>query len=146
MKKTIYFFLATVALLAAASCTKEPEHSDDPVPDPDPETPIAYNTPGAYLTGQERSYVAGTDQYCIEYDGTHLTFILLNPAQDEQVVISGYDTASHAVGDAVTIGVNWQKAGSSPVNTSLSMTIAKMEGEQVWMATSDDQWVVIRTE
>ena len=107
---------------------------------------LGYSAPGAYLTNQKRSYVAGTDQYCIEYDGTNLTFILLNPAQNEQVVISGYDTASHAAGDAVTVSVNWQKAGSSIVITSLSTTILKIDGEQVWMGTSDGQGVIIRTE
>ena len=110
------------------------------------ESPLEADAPGAYFSGQTRSYFAGSDQYCIEYDGTKLDFILLNPAQNEQLVISGYDTATHAVGDAITVGVVWEFGGTEILNTSKSMTITKIEDSQVWLESADGQGVVIRTE
>lgn len=107
---------------------------------------LTYDAPGAYLNVQERSYVAGTDQYCVEIDGTALSFVLLNPAYEEQLVISGYDTGTHVAGDSITITIDWMWLGSLIYQTSLTMAVKKIQGSQVWLESSDGQGVIIRTE
>ena len=98
---------------------------------------------GCYLSNQTRSYVAGTDQYVREYDGTALTFALLKPADDEQLVISGFADTMQA-GDAVTITLDWKKGTTWVYARSYDMSVVAIENKKVWIADRRGNGFVIK--
>lgn len=98
---------------------------------------------GSYLENHTRSYVAGTDQYVREYDGAALTFVLMNPADNEQIVITGYSNTMN-VGDAVTLTVDWKQGTTRVLSGSYAMTVIKDEGRTVWIADRRGNGFVIR--
>ena len=56
--------------------------------DPDEDNPLLkLNTPGAYLEILSHSYSAGADQYIRSYDGTSLTFVILNRKEGGTIAI-----------------------------------------------------------
>ncbi len=98
---------------------------------------------GSYLENHTRSYVAGADQYVREYDGAALTFVLMNPADNEQIVITGYSNTMN-VGDAVTLTVDWKQGTTRVLSGSYAMTVIKDEGRTVWIADRRGYGFVIR--
>lgn len=98
---------------------------------------------GCYLSGHTRSYAAGTDQYVREYDGTALTFVLLKPADDEQLVLSGFaDTMQ--VGDAVTMTLDWKKGTTRLLAGSYAMSVVAIDNRKVWIADKRGNGFVIK--
>lgn len=104
---------------------------------------LEHSAPGAYMPGHERSYTAGADQYLREYDGDALTFVLLNPDEDEQMVVSGY-TKSLKAGDSTAISVQWKNGTSSVLNGSWDMTVVKIEDGKAWLATRSGNGFIIK--
>ena len=98
---------------------------------------------GCYLEGTDRPYVAGTDQFVREYDGNALTFVLLDPAAEEQLAVSGYaDTMS--AGDAFDATVLWKKAGVEVLSNTSRMSVLKEEDGLVWLANQKGYGFVIK--
>ena len=94
---------------------------------------LSHTEPGAYLSDRTRSYAAGTDQYLREYDGNTLTFALLRPSDNEQMVISGFaDTMQE--GDAVSLSVSWKKGLTQVVDKNYPMSVVKVADRKVWIA------------
>ena len=105
--------------------------------------PILMRTdPGCYLSDHTRSYEAGYDQYVREYDGTALTFALLNPAEDEQLVLTGYANTMQ-VGDYVTIQLDWKKGTTRQLAGMYNMEVVAEEGRKVWIADDNGNGFVI---
>lgn len=98
---------------------------------------------GCFLSGAERAYVAGTDQFVREYDGNALTFVLLDPETEEQLAISGYSDTMQA-NDAVTMTVRWTKGSTTLLERSSLMYVLKDEGGQVWIADKEGNGFVIK--
>lgn len=98
---------------------------------------------GCFLSGAERAYVAGTDQFVREYDGHALTFVLLDPEAGEQLVISGYSDTM-AKDDEATMSVFWSKGTSTLLERSAQMSVLKDEGGLVWIADDEGNGFVIK--
>lgn len=98
---------------------------------------------GCYLSGHTWSYTAGTDQYVREYDGTALTFALLKPSDDEQLVLSGFAGTMQA-GDAVTITLDWKKGTTRVLSDSYVMSVVAIENKKVWIADRRGNGFVIK--
>lgn len=98
---------------------------------------------GCFLSGAERAYVAGTDQFVREYDGNALTFVLLDPETEEQLAISGYSDTMKA-GDAVTITVDWKKGSTVLLSKSYEMSVVAIEDGKVWIADDEGNGFVIK--
>jgi len=104
---------------------------------------LAYTTPGCYLAGSKRLYVAGADQYVREYDGHALTFCVLNPQADEQLILTGYaDTMQ--VGDAVSITTTWEKNGVTQLSRTSPMSILQDADGLVWIADNTGSGFIIK--
>lgn len=109
----------------------------------DPLTVLQYNTYGIYLKNNQRSYTIGSDQYLREYDGSALTYVLMNPDQKEQIVITGYsDTLKY--GDIASISINWKKGRSTTLKQSYNMIVFKDNNSMVWLGDSKGNGVIIR--
>lgn len=98
---------------------------------------------GCFLPGHTRDYTAGVDQYVREYDGDKLTFVLMKPADNEQMVITGYSSSLKA-GDAVTLAVDWKKGTTRVLSDTYAMTVVKEEGRKVWIADKKGNGFVIK--
>ena len=100
---------------------------------------------GCYMTGSERTYVKGSDQFNRSYDrnGT-LVFVLLNAAEKEQLEISGYDPAS-VKGDEVTVTVNWRKGlVSSMKGETFRLRVVKEDGSKIWLGDGSGQGFILK--
>ena len=98
---------------------------------------------GCFLPGHTRDYTAGVDQYVREYDGDKLTFVLMKPADNEQMVITGYSSSLKA-GDAVTLAVDWKKGTTRVLSDTYAMTVIKEDGRKVWIADKKGNGFVIK--
>lgn len=114
----------------------------DPVFD-SPEVILTKEVLGCYLPDHSRCYVAGTDQYVREYDGNALTFVLTNPGESEQMVLSGFESTMKA-GDAVTISVVWKKGSTVVLDKSYEMSVVAIEDKKVWIADDEGNGFVIK--
>lgn len=114
----------------------------DPVFD-SPEVILTKEVLGCYLPDHSRCYVAGTDQYVREYDGNALTFVLTNPGESEQMVLSGFESTMKA-GDAVTISVDWKKGSTVVLDKSYEMSVVAIEDKKVWIADDEGNGFVIK--
>ena len=99
---------------------------------------------GCYFTGAERTYVKGADQIMRSYPDGKLEFVVLNAAEKEQLVVSGFDPAL-AKGDAVTVTASWRK----DVNTLLKeqtfqLYVVKEDGPKVWLGDGSGQGFIIK--
>lgn len=105
---------------------------------------LVRSVPGCYLGESARAYVAGADQYVRMYDGHSLTFVLLNPDEEEQLAISGYaDTMKP--GDALSVDVLWKKGPDVLMDrSSVSMAVVKDEDGLVWLADRKGEGFVIK--
>ena len=104
---------------------------------------LEHSAPGAYMPDHERAYAAGADQYLREYDGDALTFVLLNPDEDEQMVVSGFEKSCQK-GSPVKVSVQWKKGTSSVLNGSWDMTVVKIEDGKAWLATRSGNGFIIK--
>lgn len=108
----------------------------------DPEYVTQYDKEGLYLGTQERIYTAGTDQLVTYLTGNALTFALLDPAQKEQVVISGYSTTD-PVGTAVTVNVAWKQDKTSVVSGNYNWYVLKVADGKAWIGDAKGRGVII---
>ena len=104
---------------------------------------LAHTELGCYLPDHTWTYAAGTDQYVREYDGTALSFVLMKPADKEQLVLDGFaDTLQP--GDAVTLTLDWKKGTTRQFAGTYAMTVVKEEGRKVWIADRRGNGFVIK--
>lgn len=92
-----------------------------------------------------RKYTAGTDQYLRQYaaDGVQ-TFVILNPANKEQLEITGYKR-SLVKGDIATITVSWKKGKSKVINSkTYPVKLVKENGPVVWLADDKGNGFIIK--
>ena len=112
---------------------------------PDGEDPLtAREEYGCYITDFERVYVKGADQYSrsVRDDGT-VVFTLLNAAEKEQMVISGFDPAL-AKGDAATVSVHYKKGRKVLLNKSFALEVVREDGPKVWLGDGTGQGFIIK--
>ena len=100
---------------------------------------------GSYLSDAPRIYVNGSDQIHRSYgaDGK-LVFAILNAAEKEQLVISGFDP-SLAKGAVVNVTVNWRKGLWTIMSQkTYSLKIVKEDGSKVWLGDGSGQGFIIK--
>lgn len=110
------------------------------------EDPITdFSEYGCYLGSNSRSYVPGADQFCRSYSSAGVqTFTILDPAQKEQLEISGY-RRSLVKGDEVSITVQWRKGLTGIVSGSTyKVRVVKEEGPKVWLGNGSGQGFIIK--
>lgn len=107
-----------------------------------PEYVTQWNQPGLYLGSTVRTYVPGTDQYVRFHEGNALTYVLLDPAQKEQMVISGYKSG-FAVGTSVTVNVAWRKDKTEVLSQNYKWYVLKTSDDKVWMGDAKGKGVII---
>ena len=99
---------------------------------------------GCYVTGTERTYVKGTDQLMRSYPDGKLQFAILRAADQEQLVISGFDPAL-AKGDEATVTVNWRKGRKDIMRErSFQLKVVKEDGPKVWLGDGSGQGFIIK--
>ncbi len=99
--------------------------------------------PGCYFSDALRNYTALKDQYVSAYDGDALTFAVMNPFYDEQLVISGL-TKSLSEGDSLTVTVNWRKGDAQLHLGSYEMSVIKIADGTMWLANRRGQGFVVK--
>lgn len=107
-----------------------------------PEYVTQWDQPGLYLGTTVRTYVPGTDQYVRFHEGNALTYVLLDPAQKEQMVISGYESG-FAVGTSVTVNVAWRKDKTEVLSQNYKWYVLKTSDDKVWMGDAKGKGVII---
>ena len=100
---------------------------------------------GCYISDKTRVYTAGADQYSRQYsDDGVLTFTILNPADKEQLEITGYSKFI-VKGDNVTITVNWRQGFNTLFNnSSYKLKVVKEEGPKVWLGKGNGEGFIIK--
>ena len=91
--------------------------------------------PGYYdfASGLERSYVAGRDQCASLYRNGKLTFALLNPYADEQLVVPGLPEDIW-LGDHVSVSVDWKRGNKDKLSENFNLTVVQVVGNALWLA------------
>ena len=109
--------------------------------DPLAESETAY---GCYIKGYKRVYAKGVDQYSRSYkdDGT-VVFTVLNLAEKEQMVISGFDP-SLVKGDAATVSVHYRKGRKVLLERSYNLAVVREDGAKVWLGDGSGQGFIIK--
>lgn len=108
----------------------------------EPEYVTQYDQIGLYLSTQERTYTAGTDQLVTFLDEDKLTCVILDPAQKEQVVISGYST-TQPVGAQVTVNVAWKQDKTSVLSGDYNWYVLKVADGKAWIGDAKGRGVII---
>ena len=99
---------------------------------------------GSYVSGAKRTYVRGSDQILRSYEGGKYVFALLNAAENEQLVISGYDPAL-VKGDEVTVRVSWRKGLQFFLKEQpFLVKVVKEDGSRVWLGDGAGQGFIIK--
>ena len=100
---------------------------------------------GSYVSDAERTYVKGTDQILRSYDAEgKLIFAILNAAEKEQLVISGFHP-ERVKGDEVEVTAHWRKG----LNTLLQeqtyhLRVVKEDGPKVWLGDGTGQGFILK--
>jgi hypothetical protein len=100
---------------------------------------------GSYVTVAARTYVKGSDQIVRSYgaDGK-LVFAILNAAEKEQLVISGFDP-SLAKGDAAVVSVAWRKGLNVLLKQrTFHLKVVKEDGSKVWLGDGTGQGFILK--
>ena len=99
---------------------------------------------GCYVTGLGRTYVKGSDQLLRSYPDGKLQFAILQAADQEQLVISGFDPAL-AKGDEATVTVNWRKGRKDIMKEqSFQLKVVKEDGPKVWLGDGSGQGFILK--
>ena len=99
---------------------------------------------GSYVSGAKRTYVRGSDQILRSYEDGKLVFALLNAAEKEQLVISGYDPAL-VQGDEVTVSVSWRKGLQVFLKEKpFVLKVVKEDGPRVWLGDGTGHGFIIK--
>ena len=119
------------------------EHSSASIGKEDPLT--EYGEYGCYMSGWERTYVKGSDQFQRSYDRNgNLVFVLLNAAEKEQMEVYGYDPAL-VKGDEVTVTVHWRKGMVSCMDgETFHLRVVKEDGSKVWLGDGFGQGFILK--
>ncbi|MBP5337098.1 MAG: hypothetical protein J6Y63_06290 [Bacteroidales bacterium] len=94
---------------------------------------LEYSAPGYYSSKQMRSYVAGRDQCASLYRDGQLTFALLKPNSDEQLVVSEVPEDIW-LGDHVSVSVDWKRGTKNILSENLNLTVVQVVGNTLWLA------------
>jgi hypothetical protein len=98
---------------------------------------------GCYIPGFQRTYVKGTDQFLRSYTDGKLTFVILNEAEKEQLVVSGYDP-SLAKGATVLVSVLHRKGLRTLLRKEYTLSVVKEDGSKVWLGDGSGQGFIIK--
>ena len=99
---------------------------------------------GSYVSGAKRTYVRGSDQILRSYEDGKLVFALLNAAEKEQLVISGYDPAL-VQGDEVSVSVSWRKGLQVFLKEKpFVLKVVKEDGPRVWLGDGAGHGFIIK--
>jgi hypothetical protein len=99
---------------------------------------------GSYVSEAQRTYVRGSDQILRSDNGGQYSFVLLNAAEKEQLVISGYDPTL-VKGDEVDVKVSWRKGLQVLLKgQSYHLQVVKEDGSKVWLGDGSGQGFIIR--
>ena len=100
---------------------------------------------GSYVPSAQRTYVRGVDQIRRSYDEDgKLVFALLNAAEKEQLVISGYDP-SLTKGEEATVTVRWRKGLNTLVKGQVfRLKVVREDGSKVWLGNGSGQGFILK--
>ena len=98
---------------------------------------------GCYLPGLRRTYAKGTDQLLRTYPDGMLEFVLLNAAEKEQLVVSGYDP-SLAKGAFTTVSVVYRKGYWTLLRQEYTLRVVKEDGSKVWLGDGSGKGFIIK--
>ena len=94
---------------------------------------------GCYIGTTSRTYTRGTDQL-VRLSGA---FVIACPGEAEQLSISGFGDEP-ALGDAVSVTVNWRKGIEKIISSTYRMHVAKLEDDRVWLGDGKGNGFIVR--
>ena len=100
---------------------------------------------GSYVSAAARTYVKGVDQIHRSYDADgKLVFAILNAAEQEQLVITGFDP-SLVKGDAAVVSVAWKKGKQTLLKErTFNLRVVKEDGSKVWLGDGSGQGFILK--
>ena len=98
---------------------------------------------GSYVAGAQRTYVKGTDQLLRSYSDGKLEFVILNAAEKEQLVISGFDP-SLAKGASTKVSFHYRKGFRTLLRQEFTLSVVKEDGAKVWLGDGSGQGFIIK--
>ena len=98
---------------------------------------------GCYITGAQRTYVPGTDQLLRSYQDGKLEFVILNAAEREQLVISGFDPTL-TKGGMATVTVRYRKEFKTLLKKEYTLPVVKEDGSKVWLGDGSGQGFILK--
>ena len=113
--------------------------------DADPVTPDLDQTVyGQYLyTGEETTYVKGTDQLSRTWSGSTLTFSIYSPAAGTSFEMSGIP-ADPALNQNFTLTVSRYTGLDLDSSAGYAVTVAKIDGSTVWLTTAAGDCFIVK--
>ena len=98
---------------------------------------------GCYVSDFQRIYVKGKDQLLRSYEDGLLKFVILNAADKEQLVVSGYDP-SLAKGAQVTVSVSYRQGFKTLLQQEYTLQVVKEDGSKVWLGDGSGQGFILK--
>lgn len=113
--------------------------------DADPVTPDLDQTVyGQYLyTGEETTYVKGTDQLSRTWSGSTLTFSIYSPAAGTSFEMSGIP-ANPSLNQNFTLTVSSYTGLVQDSTANYAVTVAKIDGSTVWLTTAAGDCFIVK--
>lgn len=113
--------------------------------DADPVTPDLDQTVyGQYLyTGEEVTYVKGTDQLSRTWSGSSLTFSIYSPAAGTSFEMSGIP-ANPTLNQNFTLTVSSYTGLVQDSTANYAVTVAKIDGSTVWLTTAAGDCFIVK--
>ena len=102
-----------------------------------------YSEPGSYLLADTWTYSSGSDQHLREYDGSALTYVLMNPSRKEQMVVTGYKSTM-AIGDSAQFGVEWRMGITPKLALNYKLTVVRIDETKVWLGDAKGNGLIIK--
>lgn len=111
----------------------------------DPVTPDLDQTVyGQYLyTGEETTYVKGTDQLSRTWSGGSLTFSILTPSTDTSFEMSGIP-ANPSLNQNFNLTVSRYTGLDLDFSYNYAVTVAKIDGSTVWLTTAAGDCFIVK--
>ena len=110
----------------------------------EPAAPVTdYSELGCYLRNSQWVYSAGTDQYIRSYDGTALSFVLLDPENEKVLKVSGYENTMQP-GDDATLSLLWKEGRTTVLSKTYAVSVLKEEDGKVWLGDVRGNGFVIK--
>lgn len=121
----------------------EPTPEPEPEPEPDPDPILEQEEYGCYFGVMMRHYNRGSDQMVVHHTEDGLVFVLMNPADKEQVTFTvGGDTFE--VGYEVQLALDWRRDKDDVYTNTYRLSVAKADGHKVWLGDGKGNGVIIR--